>query len=202
MYSGMCEDNIIHELFGKQPKRFLDIGAGGAEVLSNTRFLLDQGWSGVWVDAALRSVPDLLARQKLYKPGQVEVVHAAVDNKYGVRRIFDTSDYLITTMDEKLQARGHERTGAPSYFMSTIRAKDLREAFPGPFNFISIDIEGLSLDVMKDIDFDGMGCTAVCIEYLMANVLGVNEEPLIREYMESKGFRWYITTQENVIMIK
>ena len=80
-YSGMCEDNLIHELFGKQPKRFLDIGAGGAEVLSNTRFLLEQGWSGVWVDASYRSVPDLLARQKLFKSGQVEVIHAAISAK-------------------------------------------------------------------------------------------------------------------------
>lgn len=201
-YSGMCEDNLIHELYGKQPKRFLDIGAGGAEVLSNTRFLAEQGWSGIWVDAALRAVPDLLVRQKLFKPGQIEVVHAAVDKEYGVRRIYDTSDYLITTMHQPLQDRGHERKGAPSYFMSTIRVKDIWAAFPGPFDFISIDIEGLSLDVMRDIDYEGMGCTSVCIEFLRANVLGVDEEPVIRAFMETKGFRHYFTTQENVVMIK
>lgn len=202
MYSGMCEDNLIHELFGKQPKRFLDIGAGGGEVLSNTRFLLEQGWSGVWVDASYRSVPDLLVRQKLFKPGQLEIVHAAIDNKAGVRRIYDPSDYLITTMCEELQKRGHERTNAPSFFMSTVRVQDIVAALPGPYNFISIDIDGLSLDVMRDIDYDALGCTAVCIEYLQKNVLGVDEEPIIRAFMETKGFRWYFTTQENVVMIK
>jgi hypothetical protein len=200
-YSGMCEDNIIHELYGKVPKRFLDLGAGGGEVLSNTRFLLEQGWSGVWVDASYRSVPDLLARQKLF-PGKLEIVHAAVDNKVGVRRIWNPSDYLITTMSKQLQDRGHERTGAESFFMSTVRVSDIAVALPGPYDFISIDIDGLCLDVMRDIDFKALGCTSLCIEYLPATVLGIDERPVIAEYMVGQGFRHYITTQENAIYIK
>jgi hypothetical protein len=202
-YSGMAEDVIIHQLYGGQPKRFLDLGAGGGAVLSNTRYLLDQGWSGVWVDASHRSLPDLLGIQKLYKPGQVEIVHAAVDNKVGVRRIWAPSDYLITTMSKELQDRGHERTNAESFMMSTVRVADIVAALPGPYDFISIDIDGLCLDVMRDIDFKALGCTSLCIEYLPASVLGVDERPIIRKFMEeTHGFRHYIETQENEIMIK
>ncbi len=199
----MCEDNLVWELFGKQPKHFLDIGAGGAEVLSNTRFLADQGWSGTWVDASYRSVPDLLARQKLYKPGQIQVVHAAVGVKHEVRPIWNPSDFLITTMDKPLQDRGHERSNAEVFYMSTCRVIDIVAACPGPYEFITLDIEGLSLDVMRDIDYAGLGCTCLCIEYLRKEHLGVDEEPIIREYMEKNhGFRHYFTTQENVVMIK
>lgn len=202
MYSGTCEDQIVWELYGKKPLRFLDIGAGGGEVLSNTRFLLDQGWHGTWVDASPRSVEDLLARQKLYKPGQVEIVHAAVDKERGIRRIWSPSDYLITTMSKELQDRGRERSNAQSFFMSTVRVKDIVDVVQGPYNFVSIDIDGLSLDVMRDIDYDSISCTCLCIEYLTANVLGVDERPIIKEYMESKGFRFYVETPENVIYIR
>ena len=201
-YSGMCEDDIVWELFGKQPKHFLDIGAGGAEVLSNTRSLADKGWSGTWVDASYRSVPDLLVRQKKYPAGQIQVVHAAVSTKYEVRKIWNPSDYLITTLSVPLQERGHERTGAEEFYMSTIRVADVVAACPGPYEFISLDIEGLSLDVMKDIDYAALGCTCLCIEFLRKEHLGVDEEPIIRQYMETQGFRHYVTTQENVIMIK
>ena len=201
-YSGMCEDNLIHELFGKQPKRFLDIGAGGAEVLSNTRFLLEQGWSGVWVDASYRSVPDLLARQKLFKSGQVEVIHAAISAKNELRRIYNPSDYLITTMSQPLQDRGHERTNAESFWMGTSTINDILAVLPGPYHFITIDIEGLSLEVMRTIDYRALECTAVCVEYLKAEHLGVDEAPIIVEYMKQHDFRHYVTTQENVICIR
>jgi hypothetical protein len=54
VYSQNGEDGIIAEIFhriGNQQKFFVEIGVEEG-VQNNTRFLLEQGWRGVWVEAA------------------------------------------------------------------------------------------------------------------------------------------------------
>ena len=54
IYSQTCEDGIIADIFsriGIQSRTFVEIGIGdGTE--NTTRFLLEQGWSGVWVEGS------------------------------------------------------------------------------------------------------------------------------------------------------
>lgn len=56
MYSQFGEDGIIAEIFGRIGERdrfFLEIGTENG-IHNNTRFLLEQGWRGVWVDVDFR----------------------------------------------------------------------------------------------------------------------------------------------------
>jgi len=56
VYSQYGQDGIIDEIFrriGKGSRRFVEIGTAPLE--NNTGFLLLQGWSGLWIDAALPS---------------------------------------------------------------------------------------------------------------------------------------------------
>jgi hypothetical protein len=58
VYSQNEEDGIIAEIFrriGATGKRFVEFGCGdGSE--NNTRLLLDQGWSGLWIDVSESNV--------------------------------------------------------------------------------------------------------------------------------------------------
>jgi hypothetical protein len=52
VYSEADEDGIIAEIFrriGVTNKKFVDFGAGDG-LLSNSHFLLHQGWSGLWIE--------------------------------------------------------------------------------------------------------------------------------------------------------
>ena len=58
VYSQSDEDGILHEIFrriGAASRRFIEIGCGdGLE--NNSRFLLAQGWHGVWIEASTRRI--------------------------------------------------------------------------------------------------------------------------------------------------
>jgi hypothetical protein len=58
VYSQADEDGILHEIFrriGTASRSFVEIGSSdGLE--NNSRFLLTQGWRGVWIEASARKV--------------------------------------------------------------------------------------------------------------------------------------------------
>lgn len=81
VYSQDGTDGIVAEILariGQAPRRFVEIGAGGGQE-NNTRLWLEQGWSGVWIEAdrgrcaAIRAAwaPELAA-------GRLVLVEAAV----------------------------------------------------------------------------------------------------------------------------
>jgi hypothetical protein len=49
-YSQYGEDLVIREIFGDQVGTLLDIGAWNAEIFSNSRALIKQGWKAVLVE--------------------------------------------------------------------------------------------------------------------------------------------------------
>jgi len=58
VYSENGEDGIVAEIFnriGPGISFFIEIGCG-AGVQNNTRFLLEQGWKGVWIDGGERNI--------------------------------------------------------------------------------------------------------------------------------------------------
>jgi hypothetical protein len=63
VYSQNGEDGIIAEIFrriGDRNRFFVEIGTENG-LQNNTRFLLEQGWSGVWIDANFGEARDIFA---------------------------------------------------------------------------------------------------------------------------------------------
>jgi hypothetical protein len=79
LYSQNYEDSIIAEILcriGAQTKTFLEIGIGnGTE--NNTRYLLEQGWSGVWIEGDLNNVNEARHNFSNYiDSGKLKIIHA------------------------------------------------------------------------------------------------------------------------------
>ena len=81
VYSQNEEDGIIAEIFkriGTHDKTFVEFGcADGKE--NNTRFLLDKGWRGLWIEGAKSNVET--ARQLFAQPisaGRLKVINAFI----------------------------------------------------------------------------------------------------------------------------
>lgn len=63
MYSQFGEDGVIAEIFsriGERDRFFVEFGTQNG-IHNNTRFLLEQGWRGLWVDAAFGDAAALFA---------------------------------------------------------------------------------------------------------------------------------------------
>src|ERR1039458_6385235 len=87
-YSQNNEQELIQKVFGDFVGRFLDIGACDGTWLSNTRDLVERGWSGVLVEASPRV---FLALQELHATNpRLDLVNAAVGLRSGLLTFWDS----------------------------------------------------------------------------------------------------------------
>jgi hypothetical protein len=194
------EDELVLEHFGSFKGRFLDIGALDGQTGSNTLLLAEHGWSGVYVEASWQCLPALIATSKRF-PG-TQVVQGLIAPQVGLVPFWCCPVPGHSTASAPLQARGCGREGASKIYAPAFTPLQLLEALPGPYHFVSIDIEGLTLRVAEQIPWDAIECQALCLEAFPAEILGEDERPIIRRFFEGRGWRLLADTSENVVMVR
>mgnify|MGYP004417260428 CR=1 FL=1 len=199
-YSMTKEDDVVVRYFGDYVGRFLDLGAHDGITLSNTRLLAERGWSGVAVEASFESATLWYANMGSF--ANVKLVNAPVTAHGGIVDFWYVKGTCESTCSEELKEKSAVRRGATPILMEATTIERISQSFPGAFDFISIDLDGLSLEVMRSINYAALGVRAVCIEYLHDDLVEKNEAPLVREYMESQGFKLLHLSPENVIMVR
>jgi FkbM family methyltransferase len=153
----------------KKNDRFLDIGAFHPVVFSNTRQLVEAGWSGVMIE------PSPLPMEKLLREygtsDRFTLIQAAVGLDPTLTKLHVTEDALSTTSEEHKQKWTHatDKTRDGGYYgamyVPQITLAELFEAFPANFDFVSIDTEGTSIDLLKEMFRLGVHPWCVCFEH-------------------------------------
>ena len=85
VYSQADEDGIIQEIFhriGTESRSFIEIGVGDGQDISNTLFLLQQGWHGVWIEPDPKFSKKIIATfRKELASGQLVFENKFVDKE-------------------------------------------------------------------------------------------------------------------------
>ena len=151
-YSQFGEQPIIANFFGNATSgRFLDIGAYDGVTNSNTRGLLELGWSGVLVEAAPAAFDILVGNNVGLK---TTLVHAAFMPKAGLVKFYDTDprgkpgDIHLRQLCTAMQQHNVAHYGGVEYHVSACTAEDIVALSGDHFDFVSVDIEGLDLEVL------------------------------------------------------
>src|SRR5579864_3695637 len=79
VYSQNGEDGIIAEVFrriGVVDRFFIEIGIGNG-LENNTRFLLEQGWQGIWLDTNTEQAEQLFSQ--FVSSGHLKICGALID---------------------------------------------------------------------------------------------------------------------------
>jgi FkbM family methyltransferase len=162
MYSQLDEED---EILKYTPERghFLDIGAFHPRVLSNTRLLVEYGWTGVVVEPSPGPLKSLI-QEYGSENGPVTVVCAAVGGN-GLVRMYVTDD-AVTTDSERVHDLWKDEGGYYGIFYAPqISAAKLVTYF-GPFDFINVDTEGSSVDILKDLlEVSPRRPACICVEH-------------------------------------
>lgn len=195
-YSQSNEQNAIFSYFGNRIGRFLDLGAHDGESLSNTRALALAGWSGVLVEPH----PEYFIKLwQLYRGNpQFILVNAAIGREN--ERLgywfynYEKPGYASTLVEEKMQAFAAANRYDGNYWIACIQSSDLIKF--GPYNLISIDIEGLELEALIGLGKNTLSSISMVI------VEKGQQQPAIEQYLHGNGFRMLTDTPENLIMIK
>lgn len=186
------EERYILDFFkNENVGNVLDIGAYNAEIFSNSRKLILNGWSAVLVEPSKMCFDALY---NFYKDvPNVEVVNYAIGNTVGYIDFYDSAGAVATGSEMHYNKWKDIQLDFKKTRVSCIMFQDLYSMFPYKFDFISIDTEGMDYEIIQQIDFDLTGTSLVCVEYTYNPVE-------IFKYLKGYGFSFIWNNGENLIM--
>lgn len=156
------EKYILEAVKGFSPGRFLDIGAWNAKDLSNTRALFELGWSGVMFEPSPEPFLGLL--REYGKEDRIQLFQGGVGVVSEIVRFHITADALSTS-DAANFERWKDAAGFyGSLYTRLVTFDDIIGRF-GEFDFVSIDAEGNSVDLLHSLLGSGMRPNCICVEY-------------------------------------
>jgi FkbM family methyltransferase len=172
--------------------RLLDIGAWNAKTFSNSRALIELGWSAVLFEPSPGPLRGLV--EEYGNNPRVEVVGLAVGVFSSFIKIRCTDDAL--SADAANIEHLEKWKGYGFYGTMTTRTASVYEvrADWGDFDFVSIDTEGTSVDLFRRMVELGFKPRCVCIEH-------ENRWSELKEAAEAGGYRLVHPPQENPINV-
>ena len=184
---------------------YVDIGAHDGRSYSNTFHLEKSGWCGLLVEPILPTFFKLRQLRSLQTNQFVNAACVAFDYtapnvlmSYGDLMSFAPE---LSTLDADEWRSGSERflNRAELIADTWVPAKTLDEILAGvnspkSISFLSIDVEGAELHVLKGIDFDKYSFELICLETY-------NPESIL-EFMAAKGYRAKTYVAHNLVFEK
>jgi FkbM family methyltransferase len=204
-YAQCGEDIIVDFIFwtlGKKSITYLDIGAHHPNYLSNTFLFYKKGSKGICVEAD----PVLAQTIEKKRPRDIVLNIGASGNTRKVADFYVLSEPGLSTFSKE------EAEQSASYGTFSIQKvlqipvlpinEILRTHFTQPPDFISLDIEGLDLEIVENFDFTTYRPLVWCIETLTyAEDKGEKKIPKISEHMLRNGYFTYADTYINTIFV-
>jgi FkbM family methyltransferase len=192
--------DLLHKTFKIDKPVYLDIGAADPVAASTTYLLYQTGGHGVLVEPN----PYFVKRLKSRRPNDV-VVAAGVgvtDQAEADYYVLKQHPMLNTFSKEQVEFRqqGYAESVVEKVLkIPLIGINQMIEQYLGGRapDFLSIDIEGLDLAVLKTLDFAKYKPAAICAEAFLQTKPGTTSE--IVEFLCSKGYIVRGATLNNTI---
>jgi hypothetical protein len=184
-YSQFGEDCVITQWVGKHNNAgfFVDVGCYHPVKHSNTFELYKRGWRGINVDLEASKILSF----KIRRPGDVNVL-SAVSDKAGQVDVFAPKRFSVLTTIDKQKATecNFQKIGViPCDTLTNIIDNT---KFKGHrIDLLSIDVEGVDLNVLMSLDFERYSPRLIVIESSDKDVQAVINSDINR-FLVSKGY--------------
>jgi len=170
-YSQEGEDMILGRIFINLSYGFyVDIGAHHPKRFSNTQYFYNKGWNGINIDA-LPGTKYLFDR---IRPNDTNIEVAISDNKNDtIYFSFDDAAYNTTVEEvaKKLIDDGKKYLGkltTPCMRLMDVFEKHISSDIE--ISFLSVDVEGREIDVLRSNNWDKYRPVIICVEGLYNNL--------------------------------
>ena len=190
-FSQQGEDTVLLSYFQHRPAGFyVDVGAHHPWRFSNTFAFYRRGWRGLNVDAT----PGSMDAFRRHRPRDVNV-EAAVGSRPDAVTFFEFAEpafnALALTADQVASVGQRSPLVRTSQVVAVPLGRLLAEHLPPgqAIDFLTIDVEGLEIDILSTNDWDRHRPTVIVAEDLGAfDVPTVLSRPLSR-YLGEVGYR-------------
>jgi FkbM family methyltransferase len=199
-YSQDGEDMVLRRLFERQRSGFyVDVGAHHPYRFSNTCYFYRRGWRGINIDPN----PDAIKAFRRYRPSDVNVC-VGVSDTAGDLSFHLFNEPALNTFDADL---AKERARLPDYWLLETRSVPVRrlddlltEYLPRDqkIDFLSIDVEGLDLSVLRSGDWNRFRPSILLVEARERTVLAIESDP-INIFAVAAGYRLIAKTLNTLI---
>jgi len=159
---------MIFDVLGVENPSYLDIGANHPVELSNTYYFYERGSKGVLVEPT----PELTSIIKKVRPDDVLIPKGVAGKSIKGNAILKTSSehhVLNSFLEENIEHHGIQADGQLQIELVDIN-DIISEHFITSPDFISMDTEGMELDIFQTFQFDHFNPSLFCIE------IPINEE--------------------------
>jgi FkbM family methyltransferase len=199
-YSQDGEDMILRRLFeGQKCGFYVDVGAHHPFRFSNTCYFYRLGWRGINVDPN----PDGIEAFRKARPLDTNLC-VGVSDTVGSLCYHVFNEPALNTFDAALAA---ERADLPDYRLLQTREVPVRRLdgllseqlrHGQVIDFLSIDVEGLDLQVLKSNDWNHFRPAVLLVEARAADINQLATDP-INAFATSAGYRLVAKTLNTLI---
>lgn len=199
-YSQEGEDMILNRIFqNKNSGFYVDIGAFDPKRFSNTYFFYKKGWKGINIEPAGESIQEF----RRLRPRDL-TLQVAVGNNEDERKFFQFDEPALNTFSENTAnlyvAAGYKITAIK--LLKPKKLSDLLQIHPSDhtIDFMSIDVEGFELEVLKSNDWFRFRPSVLLIEFLGCDLVNLNDHEA-HQFIASKDYELYAKTFNTFIYL-
>ncbi len=203
-YSQEGEDTLLARFF-ENKKGFgfyIDVGAHHPQRFSNTYCFYKKGWSGINIDA----MPGCMKAFDRDRERDLNL-EAAVSDKEEILTYYIFNEPALNGFHKEL-SRGRDKNGG--YFITgtreikTVKLSDILDRHSHRFkeiDFLSVDVEGLDLQVLKSNNWDKYRPAIVMTEDLDNFTIDEKGKSQVVGFLEKTGYRLYAKTVNTLFFI-
>lgn len=174
-YSQNNEEQVITDYFGDFIGKLLSIGENNGEFLSNTRALIEKGWSGSLVEPAPKAFMDLFGLH--FHRDDIYCYNFAISDFNGNSKFFDSDTHLnngdtslLSSLLESEIEKWKPSTKFKEIEVKVIDFKTLLDiSYFKTFDFINLDAEGNDLTILRQMDLNKLETKLICVEWNSKN---------------------------------
>lgn len=163
MYSQYQEEQFILQAFeNRAPRLLYDIGAWDPIVFSNSRALIERGWSAILIEPSPTPMLNLL--KEYGEMPRVKLIQAAVSVERGTVELHVSDDAVTTSDAAEYEKWRNAAKFHGSMIVPAITLEDIGTRFGGA-DFINLDAEGLSVALFLEVMRLGWQPRCICVEH-------------------------------------
>jgi FkbM family methyltransferase len=156
------ETRLVREFFGASRGYFVDVGANDPFVWSQTFHLEQLGWGGVLIEPQ----PDLAEALRRERMARVFAVGCSSPENSGRARTLRVAGEggVYATLNPQFDIAGAKTIGTLEVPVRTLDQILVEAGAPVPIDFLSIDVEGHEIEVLRGFDIETWQPRLILIE--------------------------------------
>jgi len=192
-YAQEGEDILIDRILNNQKQGFfIDVGAHHPMRFSNTYYFYRKGWRGINIDA----MPGSMKLFQEHRPEDINI-EAAISRDPSPLVYYRFNEPALNTF---IKEEAEKKDGLATYrieekitIQTTTLSSIIDQYLPKgkEVDFLTIDVEGLDLEVLQSNDWSRVKPRLIIVEDLSRELNLILENSATRQFLEQQGYRLF-----------